>query len=915
MLTHMLTLESASWFPWLLDMLLKSAVLLVLAGVTALLCWRASAAQRHQIWTLAVVGVLLLPVLSATLPAWHLLRWPQAVPTPQRMRTPASVTASPSISPAVSGEPTLPSLESLTTPATSTASAESPAVAPTGAQMTKPGGATIPTSITPSRSSVPWPVWIMLAWGIGTALVLAWTLYGYVLANHLRRRARTAPLAWGSEMPAGVRIRVSDAIAVPVVVGLLRPAILLPAQAEEWPEDRRRVVLLHELAHIQRGDILTHLLAQLACACYWTNPLVWVAAHRMRVERETACDDAILGTNIRASDYAAHLLAIANMPRGQRLVPAVGIAMARSSNLGKRVKTLLDARRNRRKVTARGVMVTALIVLPLLITIAVAQKPDENMPQSTLTKFEDAVALTPPDGAGLTITLDDRQTTAKTPDSVALKVHDAKLLILMNELWKAGATAININDQRIGPATAIRATQAVITVNQQPIAAPYTIRAIAPTAAVEAVNAKNGILYQLRAMNIQVTLTPEAALHLPALPDLPSLRFVQPVPPTREGWLAVWAGTVPLTGAGIVIDLSDTARALRLLDADLLQIVNELRFAGAEAITINEQRIGPRTVITMTGRQITIDGVPITARVRIKAIGAPGKLSQRMKAYTTPDGNSVVRSYTPMERAVTIPALVGSPWSITPEDPAYPKATITIKGDAYVDMPIWANIGFPPGFDLYRANLRYPFAYEPWFTWGYNFEVTRDGQPLPRRAPNTSTHGLIINGPGGGSAAPPSSPTGRLPLHLFYRFDSPGTYRIRFVLREDIPGVVSKNADGTLRENKTLLVSEWQELVVKPYTVAQRQAWQKQQVANPPKDVGLLVGDYLPSLLASPDSTVLPAFEKAATHRDPLVQGFAKKCLLYFTDSASRAVSPLLQQLIASPVPKDIPEPEKAPFF
>lgn len=372
---HLITLHSASWFPWLLDILLKSAVLLALAGIAVLACWRASAAQRHLIWTLAVIGVLLLPVLSATLPAWHVLRWPQSATTPQQMRTPSPITALPMTTPVVVGEPTLPSGEPLITRTPSTTGAASPAMMSTSEQVVQPSQSTATTSPAPSQPSLSWPVWAVLTWGIGTALVLAWTLSGYAMAFRLRRRAHPAPAAWASDMPTGARILVSDAITVPVVVGLLHPAILLPAQAEDWPEERHRVVLLHELAHIQRSDILAHLLAQLACACYWMNPLIWIAVHRMRVERETACDDVVLGTNIRASDYAAHLLAVASVLQG-RLVPAVGIAMAHTSKVGKRVRMLLDSRRNRRKVTAWGMIVTALLTLPLLVTIAVAQQPD-----------------------------------------------------------------------------------------------------------------------------------------------------------------------------------------------------------------------------------------------------------------------------------------------------------------------------------------------------------------------------------------------------------------------------------------------------------------------------------------------------------------------------------------------------------
>ena len=78
-----------------------------------------------------------------------------------------------------------------------------------------------------------------------------------------------------------------------------------------WPTDRRRDVLLHELAHVKRLDCLTQALAQVACALYWFNPRHGSRARRMRVERERACDDLVLGAGTRASDYAGHLLEMA----------------------------------------------------------------------------------------------------------------------------------------------------------------------------------------------------------------------------------------------------------------------------------------------------------------------------------------------------------------------------------------------------------------------------------------------------------------------------------------------------------------------------------------------------------------------------------------------------------------------------
>ena len=92
-----------------------------------------------------------------------------------------------------------------------------------------------------------------------------------------------------------VRLVLSHRREIPMTWGVLRPVVLLPADAVGWSEERLAVALLHEFGHVRRRDCLTQLVARATCAVYWFNPLSWLALARVRVEQEQASDDLALG--------------------------------------------------------------------------------------------------------------------------------------------------------------------------------------------------------------------------------------------------------------------------------------------------------------------------------------------------------------------------------------------------------------------------------------------------------------------------------------------------------------------------------------------------------------------------------------------------------------------------------------------
>ena len=410
----------------IIDAGLKSLAVLLLTAGAALVLRRASAAQRHLVWALGLAGALALPGLALVLPAWRVL--PAAgtatvVPAePVRVAAPDSAGATSRVEP----QPTVDGwsvwLEPWGVGDTGAREAINPHPSPAPEREREPEVRTASTGSPAWRGLVRWwPV----AYAIGVVVALLPVAVSALSLGRLRRGATvvSAGPVWaelercrrelGLERRRVVLLR-TPLRAMPMTWGALAgsvpgvPAVvLLPEEAFEgeeaqtedphrercglpragaWAGERVRAVLLHELAHVKRFDVATGLLAHVACAVYWWNPLVWLAARRMTVERERACDDRVLSARgaepaMAPSAYAEHLLRVATGLESVLLTRCTAVAMARPGRPGAledRLRAILDDGRSRRRVTLGALGAAVLLMLSVVLPVAMLRAAEET---------------------------------------------------------------------------------------------------------------------------------------------------------------------------------------------------------------------------------------------------------------------------------------------------------------------------------------------------------------------------------------------------------------------------------------------------------------------------------------------------------------------------------------------------------
>jgi len=327
-------LLNAVWMP----LLIAAAAYVVLRFVR-----NASASTRYGILTVALFAALLLPVAAAFWPVHA-----EVADTPQQtLKVNATATT----------------IE-VPLPKAAHSKAALPAVTP---QSHAPAVPQIRFEI-PKRVAAA----IGIVWAAFVLALLLRLVVSFAYLERLKRDALPLPVEYRvelrrySEKRAGENLRlcVSNETVVPVAIGWFDAMVLIPRQMidELAPSDLDRI-LLHEMAHLRRGDSFVNAVQQLGNALFFFSPgLAWIG-RQLDLEREVACDDWVVERGTEAAPYANCLLRLAERtPWPHKALAAPGAFITRKS-MSIRIERILHKTRNVRLRPAPGPLVAAFVVI------------------------------------------------------------------------------------------------------------------------------------------------------------------------------------------------------------------------------------------------------------------------------------------------------------------------------------------------------------------------------------------------------------------------------------------------------------------------------------------------------------------------------------------------------------------------
>ncbi len=407
----MIALIGTSWLSTVLDVAVRSTALLTIVVVVVRVSMRWRPSFAATVANAGFAGLLFLPLAVATLPPLAVACLPAFDERPAPV---PSVSVGSRSSDAVHDESAeirsmMPGTQDAEIERLRSASTRTDTVSlEPGASPSHAAGVRVESVdsrvLSPAARSFSLALLGVASYVLAVTLLVARLIHGLSVVIRLRRDAisvddpawNAALERWHNRLGLKKRVRLawSAAVSVPVVVGWRRPEILLPTSAAALdPDQHADAVLLHELAHVRRGDYAWNVFQQLVVSIYGFHPLAWLLARSASEARERACDAFSIHEMGGATRYRATLLAIAS-ELVRRPQQSLGLAMARSPGLARRLAAIDRSRGSSRCLPGWTVrFAIAIVGLALAMVVSVARLTRSEAPPA-VDKAEAAQAET-----------------------------------------------------------------------------------------------------------------------------------------------------------------------------------------------------------------------------------------------------------------------------------------------------------------------------------------------------------------------------------------------------------------------------------------------------------------------------------------------------------------------------------------
>jgi beta-lactamase regulating signal transducer with metallopeptidase domain len=232
-----------------------------------------------------------------------------------------------------------------------------------------------------------WALYLFSAWAVIATLLLTrvtrsvWHLHQFGNACVPLDAASINPLVADTlkrkQTGRKVVLCTSERVRVPTALGLLRPAIVIPRWVlEELSAAELNQVVLHELAHLRRWDDWTNLAQQIVKALFFFHPAVWWIEKKIALEREMACDDAVLAETASPREYAECLAHLAEMSFVQRGIALAQALVGRIGQTSHRVAQILDVNRPKGNTRSWKPAISAVVSAGVLCSVWAARGPE-----------------------------------------------------------------------------------------------------------------------------------------------------------------------------------------------------------------------------------------------------------------------------------------------------------------------------------------------------------------------------------------------------------------------------------------------------------------------------------------------------------------------------------------------------------